>query len=105
MSWLFLGLAGVFEIFWAIGLKHSFGLPRFGHYSAITICMGLSIYFLATAMKTIPLGTAYAVWTGIGSVGVAVIGIIFFSESVNLIRLLCILLILAGVVGLKLVSR
>jgi len=102
--WLSLGVAGVFEIVWAVGLKYTDGFSRLWP-SLITIwAMAISLYFLAQAIKTIPLGTGYAVWTGIGAAGTAILGIILFSESAQLIRLFCIALIIGGIVGLKLTS-
>jgi len=102
--WLSLGIAGVFEIVWAVGLKYTDGFSKFLP-SMITIwAMGISFYFLAQAIKTIPLGTGYAVWTGIGAAGTAILGIILFNESAQLIRLLSIALIIGGIAGLKLTS-
>lgn len=102
--WLSLGIAGVFEIVWAVGLKYTDGFSRF-FPSMITLwAMGISLYFLAQAIRTIPLGTGYAVWTGIGAAGTAILGIILFAESANPIRLFCIALIIGGIVGLKLTS-
>jgi quaternary ammonium compound-resistance protein SugE len=102
--WLSLGVAGAFEIVWAVGLKYTDGFSRLWP-SIITLwAMGLSVYFLAQAIKTIPLGTGYAVWTGIGAAGTAILGIILFAESAQPIRLFCIALIIGGIVGLKLTS-
>jgi quaternary ammonium compound-resistance protein SugE len=102
--WLSLGIAGVFEIAWAVGLKYTDGFSKLWP-SLITLwAMGLSLYFLAQALKTIPLGTGYAVWTGIGAAGTAILGIALFAESAHLVRLLCIALIIGGIVGLKLTS-
>lgn len=102
--WLSLGIAGVFEVVWAVGLKYTDGFSRLWP-SIITIwAMGISLYFLAQAIKAIPLGTGYAVWTGIGAAGTAVFGIILFNESAQLVRLFCIALIISGIVGLKLTS-
>lgn len=103
--WLSLGIAGIFEIVWAVGLKYTDGFSRLWP-SFITIwAMGISLYFLAHAVKTIPLGTGYAVWTGIGAAGTAILGIILFAESAQPLRLLCIALIVGGIVGLKLSSQ
>ncbi len=104
MAWLFLTLAGVLEIVWAIGLKYTEGFTRLVP-SVITIAgMVASVWFLALALKTIPVGTGYAVWTGIGAVGTAILGIVLFSEPATAARLACIGLIVAGILGLKLVS-
>jgi quaternary ammonium compound-resistance protein SugE len=102
--WLSLGIAGVFEIVWAVGLKYTDGFSRLWP-SLITLwAMGFSLFFLGQALKTIPLGTGYAVWTGIGAVGTAILGIVLFAESTQLLRLFCIGLIISGIVGLKLSS-
>ena len=99
--WISLGIAGVLEIVWAVGLKYTDGFTRLGP-SLITLwAMALSIYFLGQAIKTIPLGTGYAVWTGIGAAGTAIAGIVLFSESAAPLRIACIALIVAGIVGLK----
>jgi quaternary ammonium compound-resistance protein SugE len=104
MAWLLLILAGLLEIVWAIGLKYTDGFTRLVP-SAITVtAMIASVYFLALAVRTIPIGTGYAVWTGIGAVGVAILGMIFFGEPKTLLRIGSILLIVAGIVGLKLVT-
>ena len=104
MAWLFLYIAGLLEIFWAISLKNTDGFRNL-RWSVLTVVgMTASFYFLAQALKTIPVGTAYAVWTGIGAAGTAILGIMLFSESAALSRIACIGLILAGIVGLKLTS-
>ena len=104
MAWVWLTLAGVLEIVWAVGLKYTEGFTRWVP-SAITIAaMIASVYFLALAVRTIPIGTGYAVWTGIGAVGVAILGMILFGEPRTLVRIGCILLIVAGIAGLKLVT-
>lgn len=101
-SWLLLFLAGLFEIVWAIGLKYAQGFTK-PAASAITIAaMVVSMYLLALAARNLPIGTAYAVWTGIGAVGAALLGFMLFHESANPVRLACIALIVAGVAGLKL---
>lgn len=99
--WMSLGLAGAFEIAWAVGLKYSDGFSRLWPSLFTLGMMAMSIYFLAEALKSIPLGTGYAIWTGIGAAGTAVFGIILFAESAQFVRLLCIGLIIAGIVGLK----
>ena len=105
MAWIFLLIAGFFEIFWAIGLKLSEGFTNFFISTLTVIGMIASFYFLALALKNIPLGTAYAVWTGIGSVGTVILGIILFKEPISVIRCVCIILILCGITGLKLLSN
>lgn len=102
--WFFLVIAGLLEIGWAVGLKYTGGFSR-PLPSLFTIAtMVASFYFLAQALKVIPVGTGYAVWTGIGAVGTAILGIVLFAESTALPRLLCIGLIVAGIIGLKLTS-
>jgi quaternary ammonium compound-resistance protein SugE len=104
MSWTYLMIAGALEIVWAIGLKYSVGFTRLLP-SAVTIAaMIASVWFLALALRTIPVGTGYAVWTGIGAVGTAILGIVLFAESSEPARLLCIGLIVAGIAGLKYLS-
>ena len=104
MAWIWLLIAGAFEVVWAVGLKYTEGFTRLWP-SVVTVgAMGLSFVFLAQALKSIPLGTAYAIWTGIGVVGTALLGIVLFEESRDLIRLLCILVIVVGIAGLKLSS-
>lgn len=104
MAWIYLGVAGLFEIGWAIGLRYSDGFSKPLPSFLTVVAMGFSIWLLAVAMKTIPVGTAYAVWTGIGAVGVAVLGMVLFGESREIIRIFCLFLIIAGIVGLKVVS-
>ena len=104
MAWIYLITAGLLEIGWAIGLKYTEGFSRLWP-SVATICaMIVSFGLLATALKTIPVGTGYAVWTGIGAAGTAIIGMAFLGESREALRILCIVLIVAGVVGLKFAS-
>ncbi|MGE0873371.1 MAG: multidrug efflux SMR transporter [Burkholderiales bacterium] len=104
MAWAWLLIAAVFEVMWAIGLKYTDGFTRLMP-SAITLAaMVGSVYFLALAVRTIPIGTGYAVWTGIGAVGVAILGMVLFNEPRTLLRIGCILLIVAGIVGLKALS-
>lgn len=102
--WVSLGIAGFFEIAWAVGLKYSDGFSRLWPSIFTLATMALSIYFLAQALRAIPLGTGYAVWTGIGAAGTAILGIILFAESAQFIRLFCIALIVSGIVGLKLTA-
>jgi quaternary ammonium compound-resistance protein SugE len=104
MAWTYLFIAGLLEIVWAIGLKYTAGFTRLVP-SAVTIAaMVVSLWFLALALRSIPVGTGYAVWTGIGAVGTALLGIVLFAEPATLARLGCIGLIVAGIVGLKLVT-
>jgi quaternary ammonium compound-resistance protein SugE len=104
MAWVYLAIAGLFEICWAIGLKYSDGFSKPVPSMLTVAAMGFSIWLLAIAMRTIPVGTAYAVWTGIGAVGVAVLGMVLFGESREFLRIACLFLIIAGILGLKLVS-
>lgn len=104
MAWAYLIIAGLLEIGWAIGLKYTAGFTRLWPSIFTATAMVASFYFLSQALKTIPVGTGYAIWTGIGSAGTAVLGIILFSESAALPRVGCIALILVGIVGLKLTS-
>ena len=104
MPWVILVFAGLLEIGWAIGLKVSGGLTRPWLAIATLAAMVLSMWLLAVAVRTLPVGTAYAVWTGIGTVGTALVGIALLGEPATPIRLACIVLILAGITGLKLVS-
>ena len=104
MEWLYLFIAGFFEISWAVGLKASDGFSHFWISVFTVIGMVASYYFLALALKNIPLGTAYTVWTGIGAVGAVVFGIILFKEPLTVMRLLCITMIVSGIIGLKFLS-
>jgi quaternary ammonium compound-resistance protein SugE len=104
MAWTYLTIAGLFEIAWAIGLKYSDGFSRLWPSLGTVLAMALSMGFLALALKTLPIGTAYAIWTGIGAIGTVILGILLFSEPATALRLLCIGLILGGIVGLKLVA-
>ena len=103
-GWLALLAAGLFEIAWAFGLKYSDGLTRFWPTAATAIAIALSFALMAIALKSLPFGTAYAVWTGIGAVGSIVVGMLVFSEPADPVRLLCLTLIVAGMVVLKLNS-
>lgn len=104
MAWLTLFAAGLFEVGWAIGLKYSAGFTKLGPSVATIAAMLVSLLLLGLALKSLPLGTAYAVWTGIGTIGTVVLGIYLFGESADVLRLACIGLIVAGIVGLKLVT-
>ena len=103
-AWFLLLLAGISEIAWAVGLKYTDGFSRLWPSAGTLAMMAVSVVLLALALKQIPLGTGYAVWTGIGEVGTAIVGIVAFNESRDLMRLLFIGLIVAGIVGLKIVS-
>ena len=105
MQWIYLLIAGLFEISWAIGLKYSHGFSQIVPSVLTIICMILSFYFLALALKNLPLGTAYAIWTGIGTVGTSILGIVLFKEPVLAVKFLCIGLILTGITGLKLITN
>lgn len=102
MDWIILVVAGVLEVCWAIGLKYTAGLTRPWPTAWTVLAMVLSVGLLGIAMKSLPVGTAYAVWVGIGAIGTAVMGIVLFDEPATLLRLLSLLLIFAGIVGLKL---
>jgi len=104
MAWTYLFIAGLLECGWAIGMKYTEGFSKPIPSILVLIVMAASIWLLSLSMKTIPVGTAYAVWTGIGATGVATIGMIFLGESREVIRIVCLLLIVAGIVGLKLFS-
>ena len=105
MAWAFLFIAGLLEIGWAIGLKYTEGFTRLWPSVATGACMIASFILLSLSLKTIPVGTGYAVWTGIGAAGTAIIGMIFLGEPREVGRILCLVLIVCGVVGLKVVSR
>jgi quaternary ammonium compound-resistance protein SugE len=104
MHWVHLFIAGIFEVVWAVSLKVSDGFTRLVPSLVTVAAMILSFLFLARALRSLPLGTAYAVWTGIGAVGTAIIGMMFFGDSHDWMRICCILLIVLGIIGLKLVS-
>ncbi|MCU7805148.1 MAG: quaternary ammonium compound efflux SMR transporter SugE [Candidatus Thiodiazotropha sp. (ex Lucinoma borealis)] len=104
MAWIYLVVAGLFECGWAIGLKYTDGFTKLFPSLLTVSAMAISFLLLSIAMKTIPVGTAYAVWTGIGAVGVAILGMLLLGESRDILRIVCLLLIVSGIVGLKLVS-
>src|SRR5439155_5108497 len=104
MAWLFLLVAGLCEIAWAIGLKYTEGFSRLLPMIGTVAAMVASIGFLGLALKSLPVGTAYAVWTGIGTIGTTALGIYLFNEPATLLRLTCIGLILSGIIGLKITS-
>ena len=103
-AWLALLGAGLLEVAWALGLKYSDGLTRFWPTAATTVAIVLSFALMALALRLLPFGTAYAVWTGIGAVGSILVGMMLFSESVDPMRIICLTLIVAGMVGLKINS-
>ena len=105
MGWTYLCIAGVFEVAWVIGLKYTAGFSRLLPSAVTLLTMGVSVFFLSQAVKTLPVGTAYSVWTGIGAVGAVALGMILFGESRDALRLACIGLIIVGVVGLRLASN
>jgi quaternary ammonium compound-resistance protein SugE len=104
MAWVILFVAGLFEVGWAVGLKYSDGFTRLWPTVFTAVSLIISMAMLALAMRSLPLGTAYAVWTGIGTIGTALIGIFYFAEPATAVRLVCLALIIAGIGGLKLVS-
>jgi quaternary ammonium compound-resistance protein SugE len=104
MAWVLLLAAGLFEVGWAVGLKYTDGFTRLWPTVGTVASMIVSLALLGLALRSLPLGTAYAVWTGIGTVGTVILGILLFAESADLVRVGCIALIVAGIVGLKLVT-
>jgi quaternary ammonium compound-resistance protein SugE len=104
MAWIYLFVAGLLEVAWAIGLKYTDGFTRFWPSAWTLVAMALSVAFLGLALRDLPVGTGYAVWVGIGAVGTAVLGMVLFDESRDPLRLICLGLIVAGVVGLRLVT-
>ena len=104
MAWIILVVAGLFEIGWAIGLKYTDGFTRLWPTAGTVLSMVISLGLLGVALKTLPVGTAYAIWTGVGAAGTAILGMLLFREPATAARLACIGLILAGIIGLKLVS-
>jgi quaternary ammonium compound-resistance protein SugE len=102
MAWTLLVVAGLFEVGWAIGLKYTDGFTRLWPTVATAASMVVSLYLLGVALRTLPVGTAYAVWTGVGAVGTAILGVVLLGEPAGAVRLGCIGLIVAGIVGLKL---
>ena len=105
MAWFYILIASIFEISWAVGLKYSESFTNVKASILTVIAMILSYIFLALGIKDIPVGTAYAVWTGIGAVGTATYGMLFFDESREVLRIIFILMIVCGVIGLRLVSK
>ncbi len=101
MAWVILVIAGLFEVGWAIGLKYTEGFTRLWPTVGTVVAMTISVVLLGWAMRSLPVGTAYAVWTGIGALGTVILGIVLFGEPATAARLVCVGLILAGIVGLK----
>ncbi len=104
MAWVYLAIAGVMETAWAIGLKYSQGFTRLGPSLATIVAMAVSLLFLAKAVRSIPIGTGYAAWTGIGAVGTALLGMVLFDESRDPVRFGCIVLVVLGIAGLNLTA-
>jgi quaternary ammonium compound-resistance protein SugE len=104
MAWVILVIAGLFEVAWAVGLKYSQGFTRLWPSVGTALALAASMGLLGLSLRTLPLGTAYAVWTGIGTIGTAVLGMVLFREPATAARLVCIALIVCGIVGLKVVS-
>lgn len=105
MNWLILFIAGLFEVAWAIGLKYSQGFTKIWWSVFTIICIIISMGLLAYSLKSLPVGSAYAIWTGIGAVGTAILGIILFDESKEIVRLFFIFLIVVGIAGLRIFSK
>jgi quaternary ammonium compound-resistance protein SugE len=104
MAWVILVIAGLFEVGWAIGLKYTEGFTRLWPTVWTVVAMTISLTLLGIAMKSLPVGTAYSVWVGVGAVGTVVLGIVLFAEPANAVRLLSVALIIAGIIGLKLAT-
>jgi quaternary ammonium compound-resistance protein SugE len=104
MAWVYLAVAGLFETVWAVALKYTDGFSRLWPSLVTAVAMAISLYFLSLALRTLPLGTAYAVWTGIGAVGAAIMGMLLFGESFAPLRIASIFLIVIGIVGLRLTA-
>ena len=104
MAWIYLVVAGLFECGWAVGLKYTHGFTRFWPSLLTIVGAAVSFWLLALAMRSIPVGTAYAVWTGIGVIGTVLFGMLFWQESTDTLRMFCLLLIIGGIVGLKLIG-
>lgn len=105
MAWFYLIIAGILEVVWAVGMKYSEGWTRLYPSIFTLVSMIIGFYFLSLAVKILPLGTAYAVWTGIGTIGTVIFGILFFKEPIDTIKIICVLLIVIGIVGLKLFHK
>jgi quaternary ammonium compound-resistance protein SugE len=105
MAWIYLLIAGILEVVWAVGMKYSEGWTKLYPSIFTIVSMVIGFYFLSLAVKSLPLGTAYAVWTGIGTVGTVIYSVIYFKEPMDVIKVVCILLIVTGIAGLKLFSK
>lgn len=105
MSWLILFIAGLFEVVWAVGIKYTESWTRLWPAVITVTAMIASFYLLSLALKNIPMGTAYAVWTGIGTIGTVLYGILFFKEPTDILRIVCILLIISGIIGLRILAK
>lgn len=104
MAWIILVIAGLFEVGWAIGLKYTEGFTRLWPTIWTVLAMVVSLCLLGIAMRSIPVGTAYGVWVGVGAVGTVILGIVLFGDPVNTVRIVSIVLIIAGIIGLKLAT-
>lgn len=104
MTWVILVIAGLFEVVWAIGLKYTEGFTRLWPTVGTVVAMVLSVWLLGVAMKSLPVGTAYAIWVGVGAVGTVILGIVLFGEPANIARIISVALIIAGIIGLKLAT-
>jgi quaternary ammonium compound-resistance protein SugE len=105
MSWFILFIAGLFEIAWAVGIKYTEGWTKLWPAVFTIVAVAISFYLLSMALKSIPMGTAYAVWTGIGTIGTVIYGMVYFKEPTDLLRIVCILLIISGIVGLRILAK
>jgi quaternary ammonium compound-resistance protein SugE len=105
MAWFILFIAGLFEVAWAVGIKYTEGWTKLWPVVFTLFAMVASFYLLSVALKQIPMGTAYAVWTGIGTIGTVIYGVIFFKEPTDILRIVCILLIICGIAGLRFLSK
>lgn len=105
MSWIYLIIAGIFEFGWAVGLKYTNGFARLWPSIGTVVLMILSFFLLSLALKTIPVGTGYPIWTGIGAAGTVIFGIVFFGESREIGRIICVFLIISGIIGLKIFTK
>ncbi|WP_292462293.1 multidrug efflux SMR transporter [Methanolobus sp.] len=104
MEWIYLVVAGMFETGWAVGMKYSEGMTRFYPTVFMVMCLVISMLLLERSLRVLPIGTGYAVWTGIGIIGTTILGIYLFNESADVLRILCIVMIAAGIIGLKILS-
>lgn len=105
MAWVYLLIAGLLEVVWAVGMKYADGWTKLYPSIFTIVSMIIGFYFLSLAVKSLPLGTAYAIWTGIGTIGTVIYSVIYFKEPMDLVKAICILLIVSGIVGLKLFSK